>query len=226
MMNHAVELSASMLQNVKLKQSLDEPLKELTKLHISTLQSFNDSFKIVFWVNIYNAFYQILANDISVNDKNIFTVRHIKIDSHRFSLDDIEHGILRKYRWKYSLGFFRSLFVAPHIKKLAVQKADFRIHFALNCVAKSCPPIDIYKSDDLDQRLNHAMTRFVLNESNIDPDKRILFVNRIMFWFYADFGGKKGILSIHEKILHQNLKGYSLRFNHYDWTPTLMNFSN
>ena len=42
----------------------------------------------------------------------------------------------------------------------AVQPMDKRIHFALVCGAKSCPPIRVYTAEDLDEGLDAAASAF------------------------------------------------------------------
>ncbi len=105
---------------------------------------YNDDAIKTFWINIYNAWFQILATREKKKSPEIFTGKLITIADTKFSLDDIEHGILRRYRWKLSRGYLPELFPGRLIKQLAVAKIDYRIHFALNCGAKSCPPIAFY----------------------------------------------------------------------------------
>ena len=38
---------------------------------------------------------------------------------------------------------------------------DYRIHFALNCGAKSCPAISFYSAKTLDQQLTTAENNFI-----------------------------------------------------------------
>jgi hypothetical protein len=66
--------------------------------------------KKTFWINIYNAFYQILREKEKVDKQIIYKKKLFKIADTMFSLDDVEHGILRRYRYKYSLGFIADLF--------------------------------------------------------------------------------------------------------------------
>lgn len=46
----------------------------------------------------------------------------------------------------------------------AVKDMDKRIHFALNCGAKSCPPIKVYTPDTLEEGLQSAATAFCEGE--------------------------------------------------------------
>lgn len=60
-----------------------------------------------------------------------------------FSLDDIEHGILRCNT--PPPGASDSPFDASDERKpLSLTRLDPRLHFALNCGARSCPPIKVW----------------------------------------------------------------------------------
>ena len=139
-------------------------------------------------------------------------------------MDDIEHGILRRFRHKYSLGYFPQLFASKAIKKLAVSKVDYRIHFALNCGAKSCPPIAFYTADQIEQQLETATLSFLESETDYLNEKKEVHISRLFLWFMADFGGKRGIRQILEKKLHQKTTGYQLVFKKYSWEEHLDNF--
>ena len=91
-------------------------------------------------------------------------------DGDNISLNHLEHEIIRK------------------------QFKDPRIHVALVCAAKSCPPLlnRAYRADDLDKVLDENMKRFVTDASRnqIDDEKRELRLSKIFEWYPADFGGK------------------------------------
>lgn len=142
-----------------------------------------------------------------------------------FSLDDIEHGILRKYRWKYSLGYLPQFLPSSRIKKLAVAEIDFRIHFALNCGAKSCPPIAFYQYERIDEQLDIAAQSFLQSETTIDSTKQEIHVTKIMQWFKGDFGGESGIKRIISKYLGTDFSLYKVKFKDYDWSEDLKNFA-
>ncbi len=44
-----------------------------------------------------------------------------------------------------------------HYSAQAVQPMDKRIHFALVCGAKSCPPIRVYTPEELDEGLDREL---------------------------------------------------------------------
>lgn len=222
-----LDLSGKLLYAVKLDESPDSVIIALAAFSVSEInkQLSDDGARKTFWINLYNAWYQILATRDKLSNPEIFRVKAIRFNDAAFSLDDVEHGILRKYRWKYSLGYLPQFLPNRIIKKLAVQNIDYRIHFALNCGAKSCPPIAFYAYENIDVQLEVATRSFLINESEIDHLKKEAHVTRIMYWFKADFGGNKGIRSILAKYLDQNVGGYKIQFKNYDWSEDLKNFT-
>ncbi len=221
-----IQLSEQLLLHVKTKQETQTLEKELSSIPMSDLKRGlpNDNAKKTFWVNIYNAYYQLLYTREQKRNPEIFTEKLIPIAHIRFCLDDVEHGILRKYRWKYSLGYLENIFESSLIKDLAVDTIDYRIHFALNCGAKSCPPIAFYQYEKINEQLDKATRSFLLAETEIDEAKKKIITSKILSWFSGDFGGKKGIKSILSNLFQQNLSDYALHFKDYDWTEAMANF--
>ncbi len=125
-----LKFSEIILYNTKIGVSTTEI--EFVLNNIETNRLFqglpNDEAKKTFWINMYNSWYQILSTREGLKNPVIFTDKKIFIAGIKFSLDDIEHGILRKYRWKYSMGYLPKLFTNNLIKQLAVSKIDYRIH--------------------------------------------------------------------------------------------------
>lgn len=72
------------------------------------------------------------------------TVSYI-IGGHTYSLNEIENGVLRANR--KALGAFRKPFGKndPRLK-VSLKECESRVHFALVCGAKSCPPIKTYSA--------------------------------------------------------------------------------
>ncbi len=222
-----LQLSEKFLYAVKTEAATDSLEAELSALKMNELITglSNDNARKTFWINIYNAFFQILAIREKKSKPKIYTKRLIPIAGHSFSLDDIEHGILRKYRWKYSMGYLSEFLPPKLIKQLAVSIIDYRIHFTLNCGAKSCPPIAFYKYENIEQQLNIATRTFLRSETETDTLKKILRTSKILQWYKGDFGGKKGILSLLSKVLNQDFTGYEIRFKDYDWSSHFKNYS-
>lgn len=221
-----IQLSEQLLLHVKTKQETKTLEKELLDISIEMLKRglSDDSAKKAFWINIYNAYYQLLYTRKQKRKPEIFTAKLIFIANTRFSLDDIEHGILRKYRWKYSLGYLVNIFAAPLIKELAVDIIDYRIHFVLNCGAKSCPPIGFYQYEKINEQLDKATRSFLLSETEIDDVRKQIWTSKILSWFRGDFGGERGIKSILSSLLNQNLNDYTISFKKYNWEAQMENF--
>jgi len=106
-----------------------------------------------------------------------------------YSLDDIEHGVLRANKGHPAANKAQFSNDDPRCN-LALQHLDPRIHFALNCGAKSCPPIRIYKEDRLDSQLDKASRSFLQQEVNVTPGQQETAVetSRLLLWYGRDFG--------------------------------------
>jgi len=223
-----LRLSEELLYGIKTDTSTDNIEKSFSNLSTTDLIQglSNDKARKTFWINMYNAWYQILAIRYKKTIPSIFTQKIIPIAGHQFSLDDIEHGILRKYRWKLSMGYLPQFFPSKLIKQLAVSTIDYRIHFALNCGATSCPPIAFYKYENIEKQLDLATSSFLKGETNIDLTNKIITTSKILYWFKADFHGKKGILSVLSSVFNNDFSDYSLSYTKYNWNTSLGNFTN
>jgi len=219
-------LSEQLLLDVKMEKYTPALRRQLEELEPQVLQQglINDNQKKAFWINIYNAYYQILRIVEKVNKPEIYKEKLFTIAGISLSLDDVEHGILRRYRYKYSLGFLPSLWVSSFVRQNAVDKLDYRIHFALNCGAKSCPPIAFYNADKIDAQLDMATQSFLESESEFDDDERVVTTTTLFKWFYADFGGKSGIKKIFAKQLNRDISNYKIKYRAYSWEDDLANF--
>ena len=177
----------------------------------------SDAVKKSFWLNIYNASIQELlkGNEGVFADRDqFFKSNQIGLAGKEVSLDFIEHQILRKQSSDSDLA-----------KDFAVDTIDYRIHFALNCGAKSCPPIAFYESAFIDDQLDQATRSYLSSEVTYQPLINSVEVPRLMDWFSSDFGGKKGILRILKELkLIPELNNPAITFSEYDWTLNLNNF--
>jgi hypothetical protein len=221
-----LRLSEQLLYSVKTELPTNTLESELANLNMKQLTRGlnNDESIKTFWINMYNAWFQILAGRERMTRPAIFTAKTITIAGKKFSLDNIEHDILRRYRWKYSLGYFPRFFPGRLIKQLAVSTIDYRIHFALNCGAKSCPPITFYQYENINTQLDLATRNFLKTETEVDIEKKKLTTSKILSWFRGDFGGKKGVRKIIGEVLGKDLTGYTVRFKEYDWSRVLGNY--
>jgi len=188
----------------------------------------NDNEKKAFWINAYNGFTQVLLKknpDAYKDKKTFFTSNQILLAGAKFSLDDMEHGILRRNKVKWSLGYFSKLFPPKKEKELRVKKLDYRLHFALNCGAKSCPPIAFYNPEDIDRQLDVATAAYLNGEAIYNEKENRLGLPAIMGWFRRDFGGKKKMLLLVKKLgIVPEKANPRIHFNKYDWELALNNY--
>jgi len=157
--------------------------------------------------------------------RSFFKIKQIPIAGLKLAFADIEHGIIRGSQNEFFLGYVRKLFPPEYEKKLRVTQRDFRIHFALNCGAKDCPPVAVYTDANLDYELDYMSRKYLKSYSEIDNDKKEVRTAQLFSWFRGDFGGSDGIRKIlvdYEVIPHS--PKYRLYQKKYDWTLKLNNF--
>jgi hypothetical protein len=76
-----------------------------------------------------------------------------------------------------------------------VTPLDPRIHFALNCASRSCPPIGVYDAERIDAQLDLAAASFVANDVEIDSRAGVVRLSAIFRWYAGDFGGRAGVIA-------------------------------
>ena len=118
-----------------------------------------------------------------------------QIGAHVYSLDDIEHGLLRCNR-KSPAAFFPQFGKSDPRLAYTVGENEFdgRIHTALNCGAKSCPMIRIYSAEHLEAELQLAAAGF-LDSSSVDVKKKQVTLSLIFKWYQTDFGSEQDLLA-------------------------------
>jgi hypothetical protein len=227
----AIRLSQQILLAAKTGESTDSLQQVLQKISIDTLllQLQTDANKKAFWLNIYNAYTQLLlqANPVAyIHRSRFFKGKQILIAGKKFSLDMIEHGILRRSKVKWGLGYLSKLFPSFIEKQLRVQQTDYRIHFALNCGAKSCPPIAFYDPARIEEQLILAEKSFIKNDCSFNVAVNKVEVSKIFSWFRGDFGGKKGTILLLKKqgVIPETAKP-GLAFKPYNWALALKQYS-
>ncbi len=227
MTEHIQKIAADFLLALKMGQSADDHLMQLSALpsHLLLDALRSDQEKKAFWINCYNAFFLYLRRGQNKEKPAIFREKLCQIAGQEFSLDEIEHGILRRYRAKLALGYFPNLFAPKLIRQLAVNKIDARIHFALNCGAVSCPPIAFYTVEKMDQQLDWASESFLESETDVLPTKKEIHFSRLGYWYMGDFGGRKGIRKMVQQYLKVATDGYRVVFKDYNWDEDLNNFA-
>lgn len=228
--NKLLQLSQEFMYAAKTGEQTTSFITSLKDLSLDELTATitTDDEKKAFWINLYNAYTNTaLKNnpDQYSNRGKFFGNEFIEIAGRKFSLDDIEHGILRRSKIKWSLGYFNKLFPNRTEKRLRVDKLDYRLHFALNCGAKSCPPIAFYKSENIDQQLVLATKAYLTGESEYDAATNIVKLPALMSWFRRDFGGKRKMIELLKQLSIIPVdKNPKVKFKSYDWTLYLENY--
>ena len=80
---------------------------------------------------------------------------------------------------------------------------DPRIHFALNCGARSCPPVRAYDRERLDDQLELATRAYLAAETEFDPDSGRVRLPRLMRIYRVDFGDRPEQLRFAARYLPQ-----------------------
>lgn len=139
---------------------------------------------LAFWINAYNAaVLRTIAGTPDVTTMlavpGAFTARRWAIGGERLSLDDIEHGKIRRF-------------------------ADPRIHFAIVCGALSCPTLrdEAYTAGRLASQLDDQTRSFLACGGAIfDQDAGVLRLSRLFRWYAGDFAYPRRMPSAFRSVL-------------------------
>ena len=170
--------------------------------HPGLFPSKND--KLAYWINTYNALVIKLmienpeTNILEISFGHLIWLTKFDVGFKKTSLYEIEHKILRKL--------------------------DPRIHFAISCGSKSCPPLGqrIFLGSTLDLQLEKSAKDFINDKNNvfIDFDNKTLYLNKIFKWYKKDFNNvKKYIVKyLNDGTSFNQIKGFNIKYNDYDWS--------
>lgn len=183
----------------------------------------DDDRRLAFWLNVYNAYAQLLLDrwpeEYERSRRRFFTHGAIPVAGEWLSLDTIEHGILRRSRSNLGLGYLPRLWPSAFERRHRVETVDWRIHFALNCGARSCPPIRSYDPEQIDTQLDMATDSYLSQETEYDTVTSVVRVPRLMLWYRGDFDGGSGIREILRECDCVPAEAEPrLRYHEYDWT--------
>ena len=141
--------------------------------------SWSKNEQMAYWINAYNAFtIQLILDHYPVQSiKDIgskiqipfvttpWAIKFISIGKEKMSLDNIEHGTLRK---KFD---------------------DPRIHFALVCASKSCPRLrnEAYMAEKLDRQLDDQGRDFLNNPAKNAITPKQASLSKYFDWYKGDW---------------------------------------
>ena len=189
---------------IKEKKSFESYLNLLSDNPPQSDWSVNE--RKAYWINAYNAFtvsliiqnYPVKSiKDIGGLFKSPWDIGFIKIGGATYTLNRIEHEILRK------------------------EFDDPRIHFAIVCASRSCPNLrnEAFEPSNLDRQLEEQATAFIN-----DPSKNRIYadeikISKIFDWFEEDFTGKGRLIDFLNKYARITIDpAASVSYLSYDWS--------
>lgn len=177
---------------------LDTYLKDLAAHPPQSDWSRNE--KMAYWINAYNAFTidLILKNYplpaiTKLDGGKTWDVRRIELGNKMYSLNNIENDILR-----------------PKFQ-------DARIHFAVNCAAKSCPPLlnRAFMPNTLNSQLEAQTKKFINNNQYNSIATDAVTVSKIFDWYGSDFGNLVEYLNKYSNTTISS--DAAIKFAEYNW---------
>lgn len=209
--------SESMMEHLENQKKV---LKEFDIKSLSTKAEAN-----AFWINAYNFF--MVATVISegfrqdelkiksvkdmggfFNPYRIFKEKMHTIGDKKYSLDEIEKGILLGQDFK-DKGWF-----------------DARVHFAVNCASVGCPPLHpkVYSSKNIDETLDENIKKALMSSRHLRIEGKDLYLTHLFKWYSDDFefgsGSKMKFIRKYlkdENKLNQLNQVKKIRYIDYDW---------
>lgn len=152
----------------------------------------------------------------SLERKAFFRTCSLQIGNDVFSLDEIEHGVLRRNaKPPYSL----SKLFASDDPRLAfcLQSDDARVHFALNCGALSSPAIETYEDVQVDAQLDAAALLYL--QRTVKSSAASIVMPKVLYWYSGDF--PKDILGYVRRYVPVSSGSLKINWSPFDWTSIL-----
>lgn len=189
-------------QGLKTEQiALKNYLKKLSNFQPDDSWSRNE--QLAYWINLYNASTINLildhypVNSIKeINNGSPWSLKIVNVGDSICTLDELENKIIRP------------LFNDP------------RIHFALNCGARSCAPIPdrAFEGYDLNDQLNQQTKSFLKDELNSTNSNEIE-LSKVFDWYKEDFkSNPDSIILFLNKYMDTTInKDTKIKYKEYDW---------
>ncbi len=162
-------------------------------------------------INAYNALsmFNVIESGIPATHAGLtkvtfFYIRKLPVGGRMMSLYAFENDVIR-----------------PFTREIG----EPRVHFALNCSARSCPvlPMEPFTAAALDAELEREARAFFARKENfrIDEATRTVWLNEILKFYTEDFvptHGSNLIAFANRYAPHTAPLDFSVRFTPYDWT--------
>lgn len=167
----------------------------------SVENSWSKNKKLAYWINAYNAYtIDMITNNYplkSITDLEggkPWDKTFIKLNGKTLSLNNIENDIIR-----------------PTFK-------DARIHFAVNCAAKSCPPLmnKAWTEGNIQTELDTRTRTFINNTAYNTISGGTAKISKIFEWYAVDFGNLNDYLAKYSKT--EVTGATKISYNEYDWS--------
>jgi hypothetical protein len=200
-------VSNGMVDYAKLKKnrsSLDAYLTKLAGIDKKQFDSWPESSRLAYLINLYNAatLQLIIDNyplksikDIGSFFKGPWDQSVVMLFGKKITLNNLEHDIIRK------------------------EYKEPRVHMALVCAAKGCPPLrsEAYVAERLDEQLNDQSKTYLTSPKGmrIEKSKGRIYLSAIFKWYGDDF---PSVTAFAEKHSGQSLDGLSISWLAYDWS--------
>ena len=179
---------------------LNNYLVSISKIKPNTDWSRNET--MAYWINAYNAYtIKLMLNNyplksiMDINGGKAWDLKFVEIEGEKYSLDNIEHDILRA---KYF---------------------DSRIHFVVNCASISCPKLSntAYFAEGLDQKLEKAAKEFINNSAQNTISSNKASVSKLFDWYKDDFTKNGTVKEYINKYSTTKLTTDKISYKEYNW---------
>ena len=187
--------------------------------------------QMAFWINVFNAGVlrdvpELEAASSAREVQAFFERPRLRIGAHGYSLDDVEHGLLRGNVAKPGRSRAPMERGDPRLESMPIV-FDERIHFALHSASRSSPPLRVFGEGKLDRQLEEATADYIRRGVRIERQGALILLPRLFRWFAEDFGGDSGIVEFvvariedqaAVEMVDRRLGRVKLQYAEFDWT--------
>jgi len=187
--------------------------------------------RLPFWLNVYNALVlqavvvRVPAGGARLSE-DFFVQSKFVTGGHEFSLDDIEHGLMRGNAPRFR-ALRRQMPEGDRRLACAPYSIDERVHFAMHSACRASPRLRVFGKDTLDSALEDAACDYVREHVRLEERGAVLCLPRLFQWYAGDFDGEDGVrafvinrLAREEDVEALDRRGgrCAIRYLDFDWT--------